>query len=152
MMQIYNAITINRPVEEVFRFLSDFENLSRWNYYVVKVEKITAGPVAIGTVFHQQRKTDMQDFRIIALESPTVVAIETLPPERHLVMRFNLIAQGDSTKVEDSWQVKIPRVVGWFAKKKIEPAVMENLQKLKTLLETGKVILQDGRVEVLPTR
>lgn len=151
-MEIYNEIIINRPIEEVFNFLSDFENLPKWNYYVVKVSKTTEGPVATGTVFHQVRKTDAQDFKIIAFDFPKVVAIETLPPERYLMMRFNLSAQGAHTKVEDAWQVKIPRVVGWFAKKKIQPAVMENLQKLKTLLETGRVILQDGRVEILPAR
>jgi len=151
-MDIYNEIIIHKPIEEVFNFLSNFENLSKWNYYVVKVSKITEGPIATGTVFHQVRKTDEQDFKIIALEFPKVVAIETLPPERHLVMRFNLIAQENHTKVEDAWQVKIPRIVGWFAKKKIQPAVMENLQKLKTLLETGKVILQDGRAETLSVR
>jgi len=149
-MEIYNEIIIHKPIEEVFSFLLDFENLPKWNYYVVKVSKVTAGPITKGSVFHQVRKTDAQDLQIIELEFPSVVAIETLPPERHLVMRFNLIAQGDHTKLEDAWQVKMPRVIGWFAKKKIQPAVMENLQKLKTLLETGKVTLQDGRVETLP--
>ncbi|SHG59947.1 Polyketide cyclase / dehydrase and lipid transport [Chryseolinea serpens] len=151
-MEIYNEIVINRPIEEVFNFLSDFANLSMWNYYVLKVSKITDGPITKGTVFHQVRKTDAQDFKIITFDFPKVVAIETLPPERYLMMRFTLIAQGDHTKVEDAWQVKIPRVVGWFAKKKIQPAVMENLQKLKALLETGKVTLQDGRIETLPVR
>ncbi|HEY5747311.1 MAG TPA: SRPBCC family protein [Chryseolinea sp.] len=151
-MEIYNEIIINRPIEEVFNFLSNFENLPKWNYYVLKVSKTTKGPIAKGSVFHQVRKTDAQDFRIITFDFPKVVAIETLPPERYLMMRFNLIAQGDHTKVEDTWQVKIPRVVGWFAKKKIQPAVMENLQKLKTLLETGKVTLQDGRVETMTGR
>lgn len=151
-MEIYNEIIINRPIEDVFNFLSDFENLSKWNYYVVKVSKITEGPIAKGSVFHQVRKTDAQDLKIIELEFPKVVAIETLPPERYLMMRFSLIARGGHTKVEDAWQVKIPRVVGWFAKKKIQPAVMENLEKLKTLLETGKATLQDGRVETLSRR
>lgn len=149
-MEIYNEIIINRPIEEVFNFLSDFANLSKWNYYVLKVSKITEGPITKGTVFHQVRKSDSQDFKIITFDFPKVVAIETLPPERYFMMRFNLVSQGDHTKVEDAWQVKIPAIVGWFAKKKIQPAVMENLQKLKTLLETGKVTLQDGRIETLP--
>jgi hypothetical protein len=40
-------------------------------------------------------------------------------------------------------------LLGWSAKGKIQSAVMENLQKLKIILETGKVTLQDGRVEML---
>jgi len=149
-MELYNEIIINRPIETVFTFLLDFENLSKWNYYVVKVTKTTPGPVGKGTVFHQVRKTDAQEFKIVELVFPTSVAIETLPPERHLVMRFNLIAQGDHTKIEDRWQLKLPGIVAWFVKKKIQSAVMENLQKLKILLETGSVTLQDGRTEQLP--
>lgn len=144
-----NEIIINRTINDVFTFLSDFENLSKWNYYVVKVKKITEGPTAIGSTFHQSRKTDSQEFKIVAFDSPTTLAIETLPPERYLVMRFALVAQGPSTKIIDDWELEAPWFVQWFAKRRIQSAVMDNLQKLKTLLETGNVTLQDGRVEYL---
>ncbi|MBL0743437.1 SRPBCC family protein [Chryseolinea lacunae] len=148
-MKFRNEIIINRSIEDVFKFLSDFENLSKWNYYVMKVNKITEGPVAVGAVYHQSRKTDAQDFRIVAMDSPTLLALETLPPERYLLMRFTLVAQGSSTKIIDDWDLEASWFVRWLAKNKVQSAVMDNLQKLKTLLETGTVTLQDGRVEQL---
>jgi uncharacterized membrane protein len=140
-----NEIEIARPIDEVFEFLCDFQNMPKWNYYVMKVEKITPGPIKLGTEFHQQRKTDAQSYRIIKLTRPSVVAMQTLPPERQLEVRFELRAVGNRTFIKDVWTVSIPSFVGWFGKRRVQKAVMENLVKLKTLLETGSVVLQDGR-------
>lgn len=43
MLEFENAIHIERPVEEVFEFLADFENLPKWNY-VVQGQKQTPEP------------------------------------------------------------------------------------------------------------
>jgi uncharacterized membrane protein len=148
-MKIYNEILIARPVEEVFGFLADFTNMPKWNYYVVKVNKITEGPIGKGVVFYQQRKSDAQSYKIVKMTFPSAVSIETLPPERKLIMTFTLSQAGAQTKVEDAWEVNVPGLVAWFFRRKMQSAVMDNLQKLKVLLETGRVTLQDGRVETL---
>jgi hypothetical protein len=74
--------------------------------------------------------------------------MRTLPPERDLEMRFELKTRNGRTFLKDTWTVKLPAFIGWFGKKRVKNAVMENLLKLKVLLETGSVVLQDGR-EVL---
>jgi len=38
MLEFENTIQINRPVDEVFAFLADFENLPHWNYFVLNIE------------------------------------------------------------------------------------------------------------------
>lgn len=148
-MELYNEIIINRPIEEVFQFLHNFENMPRWNYYVLKVSKITEGDIIKGSVFHQVRKKDSQRYQVIELVFPKSVAIETLPPERNLIMRFELSSIESSTQVKDYITIDVPWIVSLFVKNKVQSAVMENLQKLKVLLETGMVKLQDGRVEIL---
>lgn len=30
-----NEVTINRPIEHVFSFLSNFENMAKWNYWAL---------------------------------------------------------------------------------------------------------------------
>lgn len=148
-MQFKNEIIIQRPVEYVFQFLADFENMPKWNYYVKSVGKLSDSVVGKGTVFHQVRTSDSQDYKIIEFEFPYKVTIETLPPERNLVMRFTLSKYGNGTKLQDEWQVSVPWLVAWAAKGKVKSAVRKNLQKLKILLEEGKVTLQDGRVVTL---
>jgi uncharacterized protein YndB with AHSA1/START domain len=36
MASFENTVIIRRPVEEVFSFLADFENVPRWNYAIVE--------------------------------------------------------------------------------------------------------------------
>jgi uncharacterized membrane protein len=147
MIEFENDVVINRPLEEVFAFISDFENMSKWNYYVMDVNKITDGPVDVGTTYHQTRKTDQQQFRVIEFKPNELVAIETLPPERKLNMRFRLESTDEGTQIIDEWRLEtsIPGPFNWLAVRKAKSAVAENLEKLRILLETGRVTLQDGR-------
>lgn len=148
MIEFMNRIVIERPLKEVFAFMSDFEKLPKWNYYVLEVKKVSDGPVGVGTLYQQTRKTDQQQFWVVEYEPNEVVAIETLPPERKLQMRFQFKAvEGGKTQIDDKWHLETnkPRLLEWIATNKVKTAVLENLEKLKTLIETGQVILQDGR-------
>jgi hypothetical protein len=135
-------------LNEVFEFISDFENLSKWNYYVLEVNKLTNGPVGVGATYHQRRKTDQQQFQVVEFRPNKVVTIETQPPERKLKMRFQFKPIENGTRVIDEWQLEAnaPGPFRWLAAQKVKSAVSENLEKLKLLLETGRVKLQDGRV------
>ncbi len=145
-MEIKTEVSIQRPVNEVFEFLSNFENMPKWNYYVMNVSKTTEGPISRGTTFHQVRKSDAQDYKVIEFEYPNLVTIETLPPGRHLIMRFKLSKTKNGTRVEDEWQLEVPWLLSVFGKSQVKSAIKANLEKLKNLLETGKVVLQDGRL------
>lgn len=148
MLTFEQTIRINRPVAEVFAFLADLENLPKWNYYVLEVRKLSDGPIGIGTTYHQVRKTDEQELRITELEPDYIVAVQTVPPSSPaLAMRFTLAQEGVTTRLSDSWQLDtgLPRLLEWLGARRIQTAVAENLTKLKELLESGQVVLQDGR-------
>jgi len=148
MLTFEQTIRINRPVADVFAFLADFENLPKWNYYVLEVRKLSDGPIGIGTTYHQIRKTDEQELRITELEPNHIVAVQTVPPSSPaLVMRFTLAQEGVTTRLSDSWQLDtgLPRLLERLGARRIRTAVAENLTKLKELLESDQVVLQDGR-------
>lgn len=150
MIEFRNTIVIKRPLEEVFSFISNFENMPKWNYFVINVinvDKLTKESVGVGTTYHQTRKTDQQKFRVVEFQPNEAVAIETLPPEKELKMRFKFKPLEDGTQLIDEWKLETntPGPFKWIAEKKVKSAVSENLKKLKALLETGHVILQDGR-------
>src|SRR5680860_1259758 len=46
---------INRPVEDVFAFVSNFENSPLWGR-TIKTVKDSEGPVSVGTVFREEAK------------------------------------------------------------------------------------------------
>jgi len=43
MIEFKHSISIKRSINEVFAFLSDFENISKWNYYVLEVRRVSEG-------------------------------------------------------------------------------------------------------------
>jgi uncharacterized protein YndB with AHSA1/START domain len=47
---------INRPVEDVFSFLADSRNNTRWSSALTSYEKLTDGPPREGTVYHYTGK------------------------------------------------------------------------------------------------
>ena len=51
MARIEGDIVINRPVEAVFDYVADQSNEPQYNPHMVRAEKITAGPVGVGTKF-----------------------------------------------------------------------------------------------------
>ena len=148
MLEFENIIRIDRPIEEVFAFLSDFANIPKWNYYVLEVRQLSESPIGIGTSYHQVRKTDEQDFRIIEYEPDHTVTVRTPPHSSPSFERkFTLYEEGDTTHIRDEWKLDtgMPVLLERLARGRVKSAVAENLAKLKGLLEEGQVVLQDSR-------
>ena len=148
MLEFENTIAIERPIDELFAFLSDFENIPKWNYYVLEVRQLSESPKGIGTTYHQVRKTDQQDFRIIEFEANNTVAVKTLPQSSpSFERRFTLYEEGETTRIRDQWKLDTgkPALLERLARGRVKSAVSENLSKLKELLQEGRVVLQDGR-------
>jgi uncharacterized membrane protein len=145
MIEFKHSISIKRPINEVFAFLSDFENISKWNYYVLEVRRVSEGAVGVGTTYHQLRKTDEQLFQITEFESNLKVAVKTLPESPlKFERRFTLQAEGSTTHLIDEWEeldTGKSALIEKLAAGRIKSDVAENLGKLKELLETGSVTL-----------
>jgi len=148
MLEFENTIYIDRPVDEVFAYLSDFENIPKWNYYVLEVRQLSESPIGVGTTYHQVRKTDEQDFRITEFEPNHMVAVKTLPQSSPgFERRFTLYEEGNTTRIRDEWKLDTgrPAILERLAGGRVKSAVAGNLAMLKKLLEEGRVVLQDGR-------
>jgi uncharacterized membrane protein len=152
-MEFENIIDIQRPVDAVFDFVTRFENLPKWNYYVLNVQKETPEPLGEGVVFHQERQSDAQDFRVVEYVENERVTVKTTPASKPRFKRRFLFEEVDgATRMVDTWlmlELDVNPVVAWLGKNRVRAAVAENLTKLKQLLETGKTRLQDGRTVVL---
>ena len=77
MIRFENIVEIDRPIESVFSFVANFENIPRWNYYVMDIRQLTKGPRAEGFLFHQTRRDDKQDYQIIAYQPNHKIAVMT---------------------------------------------------------------------------
>jgi uncharacterized membrane protein len=148
-MRFETGLAIERPVEEVFEFVSDFSNLPLWNYYIQRTGPEDVGPPRVGLRYHQTRKTDTQRFEIVEFEPHRVAAIRMLPPTTPAIIRFSFRPTDQGAWLSDEWSLRsfvpIPGFLAGLVTRPIKAAVEQNLAKLKTLLETGSVVLQDGR-------
>jgi uncharacterized membrane protein len=148
MFKFENSIVIDLPVDEVYDFVADLTSIPKWNYYVQSVTPTSDNPDTEGATYHQVRKNDAQNLKISRSEAGQVLVIESIPPSKPELRREMMFqADGNSTRLLDKWQLDmgVPGLLEPLAARRAKAGVKENLGKLKTLLETGKVTLQDGR-------
>jgi uncharacterized protein YndB with AHSA1/START domain len=136
-----NTVMIRRPIEEVFGFLSDFENIPRWNHAIVETRKVSQGPVGVGTIYQQVRS--------VTSRSEERFEVTAHNPPRHLELRgqlgpfpsrlsYALDAVPEGTRVTNSVELELRgpgRLLGRVAVPRVRDAVAVNLGKLKELLE-----------------
>ncbi len=148
-MRFETGLAIRRPIEEVFEFVSDFSHLPLWNYYILSTTPEDSGPTRAGQRYRQTRKTDTQHFEVCEYTPHCLAAIRMLPPTLPAMIRFTFRPIDQGTWLSDEWSLRtpipIPGFVAGLLTRPIKAAVGQNLAKLKALLETGVVELQDGR-------
>lgn len=66
MIQHEVTIHINRPIEQVFAFLADSQNLRTWQSNLIENEQMTEGPLRVGTRFREVRRTGPRQSEIQA--------------------------------------------------------------------------------------
>jgi uncharacterized protein YndB with AHSA1/START domain len=136
-----NTVIIRRPIEDVFGFLADFENVPKWNYAIVETRKMSTGPVGVGTTYLQVRS--------VPSRSEERFEVTAYDPPRHLEIRgqlgpfpsrlcYGLEALPEGTQVTNSVELKLRgpgRLLGPVAVPRVRDAVAANLRKLKELLD-----------------
>ena len=146
-MNFANEIDLSVARDAVFAFVADQRNIPLWNYYVVDVRQESGDGPAVGARYFQRRKTDSHHTAITQMETRNSLTVETVDGapvfRRHI--EFRQTRRG--TRLIDSWDLATgyPAALELFAVRRIRRAVASNLEKLKHLLETGAVELQDGR-------
>ena len=96
---------INRPIEEVFAFLADGTNDTKFSPRVQEIRKTTDGPPGVGTIYASTVKDggmkSKREFEITAFDAPTTIRwaertknIVTAPEGG-----YDLVPEGSGTRV-----------------------------------------------------
>lgn len=141
-MQFTNTIRIDRGPTEVFAYLAQFENVPLWNYAISETQKISDGPVGVGSQYRQAR----------TLPSPSeeLFAVTEFEPDSRLSIRgalgpfqgdiiYLLEPDGSATTLANTMNLKPSgplRLLAPLAASRIKSAVAANLEVLKRILET----------------
>ena len=141
-MNFVNVIEVERPIEDVFAYLADFENVPSWNYAIAETEKTSDGPVGVGTTYRQVRtlpSRSEETFELTVYEPHRSLGLSgTLGPfAAELEYRLEPVERG--TRVTNQVELQ-PRgilgMVGQLAGSRVKEAVADNLAALKRILES----------------
>ena len=136
-----NTVTIRRPTAEVFAFLADFDNIPQWNYAIVQTQKVSEGPVGVGTIYRQVRSVPSHSeerFEVTAYNPPRQLEIHGQLGPFPVRLSYALDAIPEGTRVTNAVELELrgpSRLLGRVAVPRVRDAVAANLSKLKELLE-----------------
>ena len=141
-MKFTNTVTINRPPAEVFAFLAHFENVPLWNYAISDTQKITGGPVGVGSRYRQTRTLPTQSeetFEVTEVEPDRKLSIQGALGPFHGEVTYLLQPAGNGTALTNTMNLQPSgalRLIAPLAASRVKSAVAANLDTLKQILET----------------
>ncbi len=149
-MRFENSILINRPTSDVFAFVSNFENMPKWDHRIRSTTN-ESGRDGLGAMYLQEGQSGAIRFVVTEFEKNHRVTVESIPPARRFKIRMTIEPAEGGTKLVDErdFSSGFPRLLERLPARRIKARVAEDLRTLKELLETGRVTLQDGRIEQL---
>ena len=72
MVDRSDSVTINRPIEEVFAYVTNTSNDPAWHTDILEARKTSEGPIGLGTTWHVRFKPSMGvsegDTEVVAFE------------------------------------------------------------------------------------
>lgn len=147
MISININTLILQPVWEVFDFIANPENNSKWQYGSLESVQLSSGDMQVGTVFSSigyfMGRRIQSDFEVTEFETNKSYGFETISGPIQLQTSYGFEALDRGTNVMVS---SLINPGGFF--KLIDPIVArvtrkqfkENLTTLKELLETREII------------
>ena len=103
MIRLDKAVTISRPISEVYSFILDFENESQWADEVARTEKTSDGPIGVGSTFADHvefmGKTMKTSYEILCIEPNSAITIRTLSGPVPFAATYSFDSSDDSTRL-----------------------------------------------------
>lgn len=138
-----NAL-IDRPQKDVFAFVANPNNMSKWNSAVVGLEQVTPGPVGTGTKFksigEMMGRRIEGEMQITTYEPDTKCGfqINAGPMQVNITLSFKTVGTG--TKINLNAQGNpggLFKLAEGVLAGRVKAMMEENLARLKTVLEKG---------------
>ena len=104
MIELKETIHVCRPIGDVFCYLSDFTNIEQWDPGVVASEKLSDGPVQVGTAFGLTLRYLLMPVRmtytVIEYDAPCRVVLQGRGGSFAVTDTIELSRQGGQTRVD----------------------------------------------------
>ena len=150
-VRVEQVVTVNRPIENVYRFWRNFENLPRFMQHLESVRVLddrrsrwqAKGPAGTSVQW---------DAELVQEIEHEWIAWRSLPGsdvENHGSVRFKLAPGARGTELRVQLEYYPPagalgRGVAWLFGEEPDQQIREDLRRFKQLMETGEIPLSKG--------
>jgi ligand-binding SRPBCC domain-containing protein len=138
------GVRVERPVEEVFAFVSEPLLFPRWNSAVQTVHGTSGGSGEPGSTYTMRRQLPAGDteneLEVVAREHPTEFGIRTTSGPTPFLYGYRFASDGVDTVIHLDASVEMPgatAILGPLAARGVRRGVDANLAALKRTLEAG---------------
>ncbi|MBZ0318803.1 MAG: SRPBCC family protein [Anaerolineae bacterium] len=142
MAVIENSVQINRSPEDVFDYLVDLRNELEWNPDVESMEKLTNGPIGLGTKFLAKwKQSQLIEVECIRFERPLRWAYSNGGP-LSVVFEVTLTPQGNRSLLSSRFDVRPHGLLRLFFPillRELKRAEKQNMTHIKNILEKASV-------------
>jgi uncharacterized protein YndB with AHSA1/START domain len=142
MIAFETSVGIQRPIQEVFAYVSDPRNLAYWNSAVQAVRPTAQGSSGVGSTYSMERQLPdgraTNQLEIVAHEPPHQFTIRTTAGPTPFLYRYRFAAQNGGTSLQLDAQVELDGVASLIprlARHAVRKGVDDNLATLKLILE-----------------
>jgi uncharacterized membrane protein len=149
-VQVTEAVTVNRSIEETYGFWRDFANFPRFMRHIESIEVTgrrshwrAKGPAGVKVEWDADLVEDVENERI------SWRSLEGSDVEHHGSVRFARAPGSRGTEIRVHLHYSPPagslgRGFAWLLGSDPESQIREDLRRFKQILETGQVVLSDG--------
>lgn len=141
-MRLKHSLVIARPAHEVFAFLSDADNLRRWQSGVVEVTKESDAP-GLGARHVETRSVlghrIVQTLEVTAFEPGERLDLRVVDGPLALTVSHRFTTEGDGTRIDivgEGDPGPLFRLAGPFLQRGIERQSKSDFARLKQILES----------------
>jgi len=144
MINLDLSTLIDKPVKDVFAFVTNPNNMSKWNSAVVSMTQITPGAVGLGTKFKNVGEVMGRriegEMQVVAFEPDSKYGFQMNagPVQVNVVLNFKTVGTGTKLSLNAQgnpgglFKLAEPVMAG-----RVKSMMEENLARLKSVLEKG---------------
>jgi carbon monoxide dehydrogenase subunit G len=142
MINIDLGTLIDRPVKDVFAFVTNLNNMPKWNSAVVSLQQVTPGPMDVGTKFksvgEMMGRRIEGEVQVTSYEpdSKTGFQMNAGPVQVNVTIAFKTVGTGTKVSLNAQgnpgglFKLAEPVMAG-----RIKSMMEDNLARLKSILE-----------------
>ena len=144
MINLDLGTLVDRPMKDVFEFVSNLNNMSKWNSAVVSLQQVTPGQVSVGTKFksvgEMMGRRIEGEVQVTSYEPDTKTGFQMNAGPMQINVTISFKPVGTGTKISLNAQgnpAGVFKLAEGMMQGRVKSLMEENLARLKSVLEKG---------------